>query len=108
MMTIRRSVIVALRQQPSVHHRRCTVNGILRHNPSASSTTRSRGRTLTVIGKRLRLAGLTIAGAALTLGSIAAQNGRAARPAAYTTWRDYGGSADSAQYTALKQINKSN
>jgi quinoprotein glucose dehydrogenase len=26
----------------------------------------------------------------------------------YTTWRDYGGSADSAQYSALKQINRSN
>jgi glucose dehydrogenase len=29
-------------------------------------------------------------------------------PTPYTTWRDYGGSADSAQYSALKQINKSN
>ena len=29
-------------------------------------------------------------------------------PAPYTTWRDYGGSADSAQYSALKQINKTN
>ncbi len=26
----------------------------------------------------------------------------------YTTWRDYGGSADSAQYSALKQVNRSN
>lgn len=26
----------------------------------------------------------------------------------YTTWRDYGGSADSMQYSALKQINKTN
>ena len=29
-------------------------------------------------------------------------------PAPYTTWRDYGGSADSAQYSALEQINRSN
>ena len=26
----------------------------------------------------------------------------------YTTWSDYGGSADSSQYSALRQINKSN
>ena len=26
----------------------------------------------------------------------------------YTTWRDYAGSADSAQYSALKQINRAN
>ena len=26
----------------------------------------------------------------------------------YTTWSDYGGSADSMQYSALRQINKSN
>ena len=26
----------------------------------------------------------------------------------YTTWSDYGGSADSMQYSALQQINKSN
>src|SRR2546430_9824859 len=26
----------------------------------------------------------------------------------YTTWSDYGGAADSAQFSALKQINKSN
>lgn len=30
----------------------------------------------------------------------------AAQP--YSTWRDYGGSADSAQYSSLKQINRSN
>ncbi len=29
-------------------------------------------------------------------------------PAPYTTWSDYGGSADSMQYSALTQINKSN
>src|SRR5947208_824973 len=28
--------------------------------------------------------------------------------ATYTTWSDYGGSPDSMQYSALKQINKSN
>ena len=26
----------------------------------------------------------------------------------YTTWRDYGGTADAAQYSALKQIHKGN
>ena len=26
----------------------------------------------------------------------------------YTSWRDYGGSADSAQYSALDQVNRSN
>src|SRR3954447_17891404 len=26
----------------------------------------------------------------------------------YTTWRDYAGSADSAQYSALRQVNRSN
>jgi quinoprotein glucose dehydrogenase len=30
------------------------------------------------------------------------------RPEPYTTWKDYAGSADGAQYSALKQINKSN
>src|SRR5580700_692210 len=29
-------------------------------------------------------------------------------PRSYTTWSDYGGSSDSMQYSALKQINKSN
>ena len=32
----------------------------------------------------------------------------AAQAADYTTWKDYGGSADSMQYSALKQVNKSN
>jgi len=32
----------------------------------------------------------------------------AAAPPHYTTWSDYGGSADSLQYSALKQVNKSN
>ena len=31
-----------------------------------------------------------------------------AKPKAYTTWSDYGGSADSAQYSALDQINRGN
>jgi len=31
-----------------------------------------------------------------------------AKPAPYTTWSDYGGSADSAQYSALTQINRAN
>jgi quinoprotein glucose dehydrogenase len=32
----------------------------------------------------------------------------AAPPQSYTTWSDYGGSSDSMQYSALKQVNKSN
>ena len=31
-----------------------------------------------------------------------------APPAPYTTWSDYSGAADSMQYSALKQIDKSN
>ena len=34
--------------------------------------------------------------------------GTHAEPRPYTTWRDYGGSADSMQYSALAQINASN
>jgi glucose dehydrogenase len=40
--------------------------------------------------------------------TIHGQTGTRPTPAPYTTWRDYGGSADSAQYSALKQINKTN
>jgi quinoprotein glucose dehydrogenase len=36
--------------------------------------------------------------------SVIAQDGTPAKP--YTTWRDYAGSADSMQYSALAQINK--
>ena len=50
---------------------------------------------------------LTCACAGLTIQVMQAQARRGA-PAPYTTWRDYGGSADSAQYSALEQINKSN
>ena len=32
----------------------------------------------------------------------------ASPPQSYTTWSDYGGSSDSMQYSALKQVNKSN
>jgi quinoprotein glucose dehydrogenase len=35
-------------------------------------------------------------------------SGQSAQPKPYTTWSDYGGSADSMQYSALTQINKSN
>jgi quinoprotein glucose dehydrogenase len=42
----------------------------------------------------------------LGLGSLAALFGADNRP--YTTWSDYLGGPDSAQYSALKQINKSN
>jgi quinoprotein glucose dehydrogenase len=43
---------------------------------------------------------LVLAGAAL--------GGRAEEARPYTTWRDYGGSADSMQYSALAQINRGN
>src|ERR1700710_1779984 len=36
------------------------------------------------------------------------QANRTHTPQPHTTWRDYGGSADSAQYSALHQINRSN
>jgi quinoprotein glucose dehydrogenase len=44
--------------------------------------------------------------AALVLQAQAQPKKTAATP--YTTWSDYGGSADSAQYSALTQINRSN
>src|SRR6059058_2295527 len=46
----------------------------------------------------------------LTAGLFAAATavGGQARPRLYTTWRSYGGGAHSSQYSALKQINKSN
>src|SRR5437764_220764 len=46
----------------------------------------------------------------LTAGLFAAATavGGQARPRLYTTWTSYGGGAHSSQYSALKQINKSN
>jgi glucose dehydrogenase len=48
----------------------------------------------------------------LALHGVQAQTTRAAtttqRPAPHTTWTDYGGGADASQYSALKQINRSN
>ncbi|HWD00433.1 MAG TPA: pyrroloquinoline quinone-dependent dehydrogenase [Candidatus Sulfopaludibacter sp.] len=41
-------------------------------------------------------------------GGIALLLALAAAGQDYTTWRDYGGSSDSAQYSALKQINQAN
>lgn len=46
--------------------------------------------------------------AAILLGVIAAQGEPPPKNRHYTTWSDYGGSADSMQYSALKQIDKSN
>jgi glucose dehydrogenase len=43
---------------------------------------------------------------ALAIASPFGQSAPASRP--YTTWRDYGGAADSMQYSALTQINKAN
>ena len=39
---------------------------------------------------------------------LATAFGQSPAPQKYQSWRDYGGSADSAQYSALKQINRSN
>jgi quinoprotein glucose dehydrogenase len=55
----------------------------------------------------MRLAShLTLLGCALWVFSAPAQ-ARAEKPA-YTTWADYGGAADSMQYSALAQVNKTN
>jgi glucose dehydrogenase len=43
-----------------------------------------------------------------TLGLAAATLGAQAPASRYTTWRDYGGSSDSMQYSALRQIDKRN
>jgi quinoprotein glucose dehydrogenase len=53
--------------------------------------------------RRIATTGLTALAAALAF----AQSG-APKAAPYTDWSDYGGSADSMQYSALKQITKSN
>src|SRR5213075_801591 len=47
-------------------------------------------------------------GLALLLGLAIARGADAPRKQPYTTWSDYGGAADSMQYSALKQIDKSN
>jgi quinoprotein glucose dehydrogenase len=39
---------------------------------------------------------------------LATAFGQSLAPQKYQSWRDYGGSADSAQYSALKQINRTN
>ncbi len=54
-------------------------------------------------GRRWAAAGLT---AALGIVLLHGQPGPKRQP--YTTWSDYGGSADSMQYSALTQINKGN
>jgi len=50
------------------------------------------------------------AGLAVLLLGVAAQRGTSAPPEepSYLTWSDYGGTADSAQYSSLTQINKGN
>jgi quinoprotein glucose dehydrogenase len=48
------------------------------------------------------------AGIGFLLGLAALFGQSSSRPAPYTTWKDYAGSADAAQYSALKQINKTN
>ena len=44
----------------------------------------------------------------VTLPLVSRSPVHAAENKPYTTWSEYGGSLDSAQYSALKQINKSN
>ncbi|HUK15492.1 MAG TPA: PQQ-binding-like beta-propeller repeat protein [Bryobacteraceae bacterium] len=46
--------------------------------------------------------------ACLLLGLVLLRGQPAPKKQPYSTWSDYGGSADSMQYSALKQINKSN
>ena len=59
---------------------------------------------------RLGFRWVTAAAAVGLLAVVAAGQGSAPRPATapYTTWRDYGGSADSMQYSALAEIDKTN
>jgi glucose dehydrogenase len=47
-------------------------------------------------------------GAWVAVGLAALVFGAAPPKQPYTTWSDYGGAADSMQYSALKQINKTN
>ena len=52
---------------------------------------------------------VVVAGAfVLTLSASQVHSQRSSAPKPYTTWSDYAGSADSAQYSALNQINRSN
>src|SRR5689334_7661909 len=54
-----------------------------------------------------RLGRLVVVASSLLAASVLAQtNGTRAKP--YTTWTAYGGAADSSQYSALDQINRSN
>src|ERR1700693_3154876 len=40
--------------------------------------------------------------------SVAAQNHNTSHSTSHSTWRDYGGASDSAQYSELAQIDRSN
>ena len=44
----------------------------------------------------------------LVSGFLLALQGANAQPKSHTTWRDYGGGADASQYSALRQINRTN
>ena len=55
--------------------------------------------------ERVRVAIVLTLATGAGLSSLGAQRG-ARTP--YSTWRDYGGSADSMQYSSLAQINKDN
>ena len=61
-----------------------------------------------MVGRRAGLWSCAVLAAVILQGDRALL-GQATAPARpYTTWRDYGGSADSMQYSALSQVNKSN
>src|SRR5262252_7785406 len=52
--------------------------------------------------------GAAVALASLPLALVLSRAASLPKKLPYSTWSDYGGSADSMQYSALKQINKTN
>jgi quinoprotein glucose dehydrogenase len=56
----------------------------------------------------MRRPALTVVFACLLVGGFAAGGNLDSGDRAHTMWRDYAGAADSAQYSALRQINRSN
>ena len=54
--------------------------------------------------RRVLVAGIAVAAAA----NVVERASQAQQPQPYTKWDQYGGSADSMQYSALAQINKNN
>ncbi len=61
------------------------------------------------VSKRVRPRPRALINSLVWAAAVAALAAQGPTPrAAYTTWSDYGGSSDSSQYSALKQINKTN